>query len=390
MPGDLISTLNFFAESRYRPMMENRYPLPEQEDEFNSLSANDYDLNTPAIKKVLQEQILPAIHYMTGGKGWRPYLSEKFAESFGVELPEEFYVMSHGDQCASLGIDDIEDHFLGLELKSDAKRRGEPAAYLKFSPELVTAVGMFMLYHGDSMLASQEVPYSSKEQLLQHHLSAKSDLTLGQAIDIGFRNLGSDIYDIITLEDHETMCLLKTGAMIEKDLGYVKEYVLSELIENINFLQSDKEMFYHNRFEIISTANKITQLSKIDIVGISNKIASMYQDGDDIKGVGKSSKIGKIDYDDLYAGNVVRPVIHFLNDAEAKDRTAFIAIFEKPNKSEEDVKFLWNSLNKYDSINKTKVEVLQLRNEILEEINNGSLEQTIFGRTLSNFVNRFA
>ena len=385
----LIDKLKVHVDENIKPQVDIFYPLPSESNRYSQLIRRDYNLTTPIVKKALEEKILPAIHYMLGGKGWRTFFAQKLAESFDTELEEEFIAASFSDQSASLAFDDIGDNFKGLSLNPNVKRRGKEAAYIKFGPALIDAVSLFMFYRNDVLATCREPPKSLQEQRAIDYTENKADLCLGQALDIAFREMSSDIYEVITLKDHETMCLLKTGAMICKDIEYAQDSILMEYAEDwLNWEACESISFFQQCREFNDNVDMYVKIRNLDVHKLSDNLALFYQYIDDIKGVSSTSELGKNDYDDLYNRSLARPIIHLLNDADKKDKKTFIELFGKEGKEDKDLQDITSLITKYESVDKTRKEVEELKGSIFDMID--SIKDTLFYETINSFVEEFS
>ncbi len=275
------------------------------------------------IKEVKENHAIMRDYIDRQGSYRRPGLVLLSAQMFGID-PEEALLPAAAQQLSEDWIlmqDDVEDD-------SDL-RRGKPAAQ--------------KLYGAIHAFNASNLGHMAMWRMLKDYL-----LKVGP--EKGNR-MFEKFYDMLEYT--------VDGQYIENNfIHYVKD--LSKVDESTYFRIADSKTSYYTVFGPLQIG-AIAAGASDEVLGILKEIGQpagiAFQITDDILDMTADEKVfGKKRYGDLYEGKITLIILHTYKLATLEERANIDRIYkkERKDKTEEEIKYLIDLINKYDSINYTR------------------------------------
>lgn len=300
----------------------DEYELLKKKFSEIALKVDDFILNN--LSKKVSNLLKSSQHYIVaGGKRLRPFFVLKsyslLAENYENIIPAAAAIeILH---TFSLIHDDIMDQ--------DSIRRNVPTVHTKWNESLAILAGDFLLSQTSVFVEQAKISQDIKYRILIELGHASSNICEGQALDINYEER-----DDVSTEEYLNMVELKTAALFETSA------FIGGLCANASELQIEALREFGKKFGIC------------------------FQIIDDILGlIGEEKKFGKPIGSDLKKGKKTYLLIYALEHLQKTDHDNLIAILDKKEKNEDDIRKGIDLIKKSGAIESAK----QFSKKILNE-----------------------
>ena len=154
-------------------------PVTSEPDDFDLLAEVDQRINASTTTRLTNSRVSDSVHYhlAAGGSRTRARIAYRFGRSLGLSTSEAIplAVASEAIHNASLILDDLQDR--------DEERRGKPAVWVAFGPDVASLASHLMVSAGFGALADPACRAYTRELVEVFHSRIASTI-YGQESDL--------------------------------------------------------------------------------------------------------------------------------------------------------------------------------------------------------------
>lgn len=300
------------ASEEILKVVQNVIPNADEAGKINLMMT---DRNSSYLKAVphpvLHEALIQPLKEMIDrkGKSWRSHLLRLLAGLSGGNPYEydSFVALGQILHCSSMIIDDVQDQ--------SPMRRGGPSCHEIYGIPSAINSGCFGYFVGEKTIRNEELSDTQKKQIYEVYFDGMRLSHAGQALDIRTFNdqlqIAFDSGNAKALEDYIIeVHTLKTGTPIK---------MISHIVAIIEKLDNDQ---------------RDALCSYVEAFGLA------YQIVDDVRDFDGSLSGSKDNLEDLREGKPTLPVAYAIKNTTTETLQKIKTIWNKPNKSADDVNFI--------------------------------------------------